>query len=309
MAVEIVAFEREHLDGAAALLAARHARHRAVEPGLPSFEDMRAQVESELDEPGASGAAALDGDRLVGFVIGRRKDDVVGPATYVQVAGHAVDEPDLVRDLYGVAAERWVDEGSRRHFAFVPAIRELLEPWYRLSFGVSAAQAVQETRRVTAPDTGVVIRPGGPDDLEASARLDLVLSTHLAAPPSFSDLPVPTFEEMLEEWRDTWDDERFTHFMAERDGVVVGHVLLYRRPAGDLRIPPDSIDLANCATFPEARGSGAGLALAAHALTWAHEQGIPWLITDWRMTNLVASRFWPRRGFRETFQRVYRSIP
>jgi hypothetical protein len=33
------------------------------------------------------------------------------------------------------------------------------------------------------------------------------------------------------------------------------------------------------------------------------------MIADWRMTNLEASRFWPRRGFRETFLRVYRSIP
>ena len=33
------------------------------------------------------------------------------------------------------------------------------------------------------------------------------------------------------------------------------------------------------------------------------------MTTDWRMTNLLASRYWPRRGFRETFLRLYRSIP
>jgi hypothetical protein len=27
------------------------------------------------------------------------------------------------------------------------------------------------------------------------------------------------------------------------------------------------------------------------------------------MTNLLASRFWPARGFRPTFLRLYRSIP
>jgi hypothetical protein len=27
------------------------------------------------------------------------------------------------------------------------------------------------------------------------------------------------------------------------------------------------------------------------------------------VTNLLASRFWPRRGFRTTFLRLYRSIP
>ena len=42
---------------------------------------------------------------------------------------------------------------------------------------------------------------------------------------------------------------------------------------------------------------------------FARDNGIPTMITDWRMTNLLASRFWPRRGFRETFLRLYRSIP
>ena len=61
------------------------------------------------------------------------------------------------------------------------------------------------------------------------------------------------------------------------------------------------------ARFP--RFLAAAGALAAHALAWAHEHGYPTMITDWRMTNLEASRFWPKRGFRETFLRLYRSIP
>ena len=83
---------------------------------------------------------------------------------------------------------------------------------------------------------------------------------------------------------------------------------LFRRPA-DLRVPVDSIDLADCLTEPGLRGSGVGLALTAHVITWAHENGYPTMTTDWRMTNLLASRYWPRRGFRETFLRLYRSIP
>ena len=67
--------------------------------------------------------------------------------------------------------------------------------------------------------------------------------------------------------------------------------------------------LAFAATLPEARGSGAGLALTNAGLAWAREQGYPVVVTDWRETNLLASRFWPKRGFRRTFLRLYRSIP
>jgi hypothetical protein len=33
------------------------------------------------------------------------------------------------------------------------------------------------------------------------------------------------------------------------------------------------------------------------------------MVVDWRSANLLASRFWPRRGFRASFLGLYRSIP
>ena len=126
--------------------------------------------------------------------------------------------------------------------------------------------------------------------------------------PSFSDRPARRTRSCVEDWRGTWDEEQFVHFVAERDGEVVGHILLYKRPH-DLRVPRDSIDLAAASTLPAARGSGAGRALTEHVLHWAHENGYPTMITDWRMTNLLASRFWPKRGFRPTFLRLYRALP
>ena len=73
--------------------------------------------------------------------------------------------------------------------------------------------------------------------------------------------------------------------------------------------PERAAFLTFAATLPEARGSGAGLALTNAGLAWAREQGYPVTVVDWRETNLLASRFWPRRGFRRTFLRLYRSIP
>ena len=78
---------------------------------------------------------------------------------------------------------------------------------------------------------------------------------------------------------------------------------------GLARVPSGAAFLGFAATLPEARGSGAGLALTNAGLDWAREQGYPVVVVDWRETNLLASRFWPRRGFRRTFLRLYRSIP
>ena len=68
--------------------------------------------------------------------------------------------------------------------------------------------------------------------------------------------------------------------------------------------------MRQASTEPEARGTGVGRALTAHVIRWAHEHGYPVMTTDWRVTNLWASRFWPTARLpRPVFLRLYRSIP
>ncbi len=62
-------------------------------------------------------------------------------------------------------------------------------------------------------------------------------------------------------------------------------------------------------TLPEVRGNGAGLALTQACFAWAHDRSYEAMVTDWRVTNLLSSRFWPRRGFRPTFLRLHRLLP
>jgi GNAT superfamily N-acetyltransferase len=304
-----VPFDETHIPGAAGLLAERHAAHRCLEPLLPNVADFEQQVANEF--AGATGAAALVGADVVGYLIGKRQEDPLGPHVWSGIAGQATREPELVRDLYAEAATTWVADGLMRHFVFVPATAELLDPWFRLSFGASAALAVRETTASDAnqvpPD--VFVRRSTPDDLPAVADLAGVLDTQLGSPPSFNGRSALTAEQLKEEWSDTWTDDRYVHFVAERDGRVVGHALLYRRPAGDLRVGTNSIDLGNASTEPSVRGTGVGVAMTAHVLTWAREHEFAAMTTDWRMTNLLACRFWPRRGFREVFLRLYRSLP
>jgi ribosomal protein S18 acetylase RimI-like enzyme len=304
--LDIEPFGEGHLDAAAELLAERHARHREAEPLLPADVDFRGQIESEWQSEGASGVFASRGGEPVGYLVG-----FLNPrfGFRVGIGGHAVrGDAEVARDLYAAVAGTWRDAGSPHHDVFVPISETaLVDAWFRLSFGAGAVLAMRATTVEPAVEAGVVIRPGTPDDVEAAALLDRELGVSLQPAPSFSSVDIESVEEYIAEWQGTWDDPQFTHFVAERDGRVVGHSLLYKRPA-DLRVPTDSIDLANAATFPDARGSGVGRALTAHVITWAHEHGYPTMVTDWRMTNVLASRFWPKRGFRPTFVRLYRNL-
>ena len=301
-------FSDDDLDAAAGFLAGRHARHRAAEPLLPAEIDFRAEVESLWRRPGASGAVSDDG-----FLLGApREDPVWGPNVWVELAGHAVEQPEAVRDLYALAAQRWVDEGHPRHYVIVPAHDAgLLEAWYRLSFGQQHATGIGEVPEDAAWPEGV--REATEDDLETLIALDPLLADHHARSPVFGRGPQETEEELREELLEDLASPDSVDLLAEVDGRVVGafHVTKAEKSSmhSGLARPLGAAYLAWAATIPEVRGAGAGLRLTEATFAWARRRGHDVIVTDWRVTNLLSSRFWPARGFRTTFLRLYRSIP
>jgi len=304
-------FSDAHVDDAAELLAARHRRQLAEEPLLAAEPDFRAEVEGAWAEEGASGSVVIEDGELRGYVVAAPRPLTNTGLTWhvIGFAGLALEgEPEVLRDLYGHAAGGWVEAGHTRHGVYVPVSETgLIDAWFRLCFGGSGITAAREAA-VEPFDSELVVRDGTPEDMEAAVRLDAAMADSMRPAPSFSGITASSDEDRREEWHEAWDDPEIEHFVAEHDGRVAGHLVLYRGRTG-LRIPTDSIDISDASTEPEARGTGVGRALTAHALTWAYENGYRSVTTDWRMTNLLASRFWPKRGFRTTFLRMYRSIP
>jgi GNAT superfamily N-acetyltransferase len=294
-------FAEDDLDAAAAFLARRQARHREVEPLLPAEADFRGAIDQLWREPGASGAVSEHG-----YLLGAPVDEpLAGPNVWVQLAGHAVDEPEAARDLYALAAQRWVDEGNTRHYVLVPAAdEELLGAWYRLGFGQQHAVGLREVpARAALPDGA---RAAEPDDEDGLVALAPALPDHQARAPVFGPGRVGWDEADLRR-KIVEDTAAGDIFVAERDGRIVAAVYLAERDA-DLHRPRCAF-LAWAAVAAEARGGGLGVVLTGAALAWARSRGFDVIAADWRITNLLASRFWPARGFRTTHLRLYRSIP
>jgi GNAT superfamily N-acetyltransferase len=316
----IVPFADEHLDGAARLLAERHRGHRLVEPGLdPRYEEpeaAREEIGALLRADGASGVAGLvDGD-VAGFVVGTPRDESWGPNMWVEPAGHAATDLELVRDLYAAAAEHWVADGLALHYAMVPASDQaLVDAWFRLGFGHQQVYAIRETPPATerneAPE-GLGLRLARLDDLDALAILDVALPAHQALSPVFSRRALPTVQDARAEYEADFDDPRFTTFVVERDGAVIGSAIACAIEMSSdhksLALPPGAGFLGFASVLPEARGCGVGRLLGEAVLEWARETEREWVVTDWRMTNLLSSRAWPRLGFRPTFFRLHRAI-
>jgi ribosomal protein S18 acetylase RimI-like enzyme len=272
-----------------------------------------AEVAALWGSKAASGVVALRAGRVIGFLIGTRREDAVwGANVWVEPAGHAAEDAEVVRDLYAAASAEWVEAGRTRHYVVVPASdASLVDAWFRLGFGGQHALGIREIPDVEWPSS---IRRAEPRDLDALVEIDPLLVRHQNAAPVFAAAPIDDDAEGLRsDLADAIANPAFGELVAERDGQVVGlfvvaAIQLSSNHAGLAR-PEGATLLAWAATRPDVQGSGAGLALTNAAFAWAREQGCRVIVTDWRETNLAASRFWPARGFRRTFLRLYRSIP
>jgi GNAT superfamily N-acetyltransferase len=318
--LEIHPFGDDFLGEAARLLTQRHAAHRLVEPALPAeYERPTAAREAieQLLAAGGSGAAATRGGKPVGFVLGApRTSPFWGPNVWVEPAGHASVEPEAVRDLYALAATRWVEEGRTAHYAVVPASdADAVDAWFRLGFGHQHVHAIRDVPATVEPlaAEGVVVRPATREDVDALASFDALLPLHQGLAPCFSQGEgVPSLEQAREEWMETFADGDDGAFLAELGGTVVGSAFgcpVERSGAhSGLARPAGAAMLAYAAVAPEARDRGVGQALARAVLGWARARGCDVIVTDWRMTNLLSSRAWPRAGYRPTFFRLFRAI-
>jgi ribosomal protein S18 acetylase RimI-like enzyme len=314
--LELRPFSDEFLDPAAELLAARHRAHRVAEPLLPArYEEpdaARAEVEALLTA-GAAGALALRNGRVTGYLIGAPRPVAVwGEHVWVELAGHAVEDAETLRDLYATAAARWVDEGRVQHYAMVPATdAALVAAWFRVGFGQQHAGGIQETPEAAWPEG---VRLAAEPDVDALLELDPLLPDHQAQSPVFArGFPPGDPAEVRAELLADLAKPEIGDLVAESDGVIVGAFQLVPVELSSvhsgLARPEGAVLLNWAATRPEVRGSGAGVTLTQAAFAWARERGYRVMVVDWRVTNLLASRFWPARGFRETFLRLYRHIP
>jgi ribosomal protein S18 acetylase RimI-like enzyme len=321
---DLVPFSDRHLDEAAALLAQRHRRDRAACPLLPArFEEpaaARAAVEAIWRRPGARGVAALDGGLLAGYLIGDAvAEPVRGRCAWVRLAGHALAEgvdAELYRDLYARLATGWVAQGYFDHYALVPAgDRTALDAWFALSFGLEHAHglralAVPEEADAVRHTPGLEIRRATADDRETLADVSQWLRRYQAGPPIWgAALPEDT-SQIVTGYTDMAGDEAATVWLAFRDGQVAGFQAYFSAEMSDDNplVPPECVDLSVAATHPDLRGRGVGSALTQTGLADAAARGYTACVVDWRVTNLISSRFWPRQGFQPAVYRLVRRV-
>ena len=319
----IVPFADEHLDGAALLLAERHRAHRARRAGPRPARTRQPERRARGDRGARRGRRRVRGRRRPRRRrrrlprSARRATRAGGRTSGSRRPGHAVAEPSSCATSTRAAAARWVADGLTSHYAIVPATDPaLVDAWFRLGFGHQHVHAIRE-----APPTTARRAPAGRRDPPGRPRRP---RRARAARPRASRAPGALARLLALRAADARGG-------AGRVGRGLRRPALHdvRRRAGrrgrrlrdraarsrcrrlhrGLALPAGAGFLGFAAVLPEARGAGVGRAARrGRARLGARDERLRWVVTDWRMTNLLSSRAWPRLGFRPTFYRLHRAI-
>ncbi|MFN8484020.1 MAG: GNAT family N-acetyltransferase [Anaerolineae bacterium] len=323
MRLEIVPFEEAMLPDAGRLLALRHRRDRAALPLLPDrFEDAtvaETAVRAVLDRPMAQGFAAVRGGRLVGYILGDMViAEIWGRSGWVRLPGFATapeEDVDIVRDLYAALGERWVDFGCFSHYAVVPtADPALRHAWHSLTFGIQQVYALNPLDSLAGADAalpaGVEIRLAEPDDRALLADFSDIIWRHQAQAPVWGMMLPETVQDQRDGWAELVDEPGWRVWLAFYNGQPVGIQGYHPEEEGDdaLLIPAACAALSVAGTREGQRGRGIGRAMTQRGLAALREAGFRVCLADWRSTNLLSSRFFPRQGFVSVAYRLNRMV-
>lgn len=318
---DLVPFDDSLLPRAGDLLAAQHENARTLHPELPprDLDATTAAVTALWTRPRVSGAAALSKGELVAYLLTEVVlEPIWGRAVWIRQPGCAIAQGvdrEILRDLYARLTAPLVTEGYYNHFVVLPtADATLLQTFFSLSFGNQQVYGIVDLHQLNLvppvlPE-GVSIRQSNPGDRETLEQLSEVIWKHQANAPVWAVHLPENRQERRKGYGDLVEDRDAILYLAFQDGKPAG-MQAYFPPEDDvldMLNHADGLELSVAATPPPFQGMGIGTALTQFGFFAAKESGCRYILTDWRSTNLLSSRFWPRRGFRPVAYRLARQV-
>ena len=329
MKTQLIPFTKELIHSASVLLAGRHKRNRIALPELPArFEDVAVStkaIETLWNKKTARGFAVMRDGELLAYLIGETTTHPWGRSGYVYLPGYAVvggESSALIQDLYALLGDEWVKKGCFNHSLYISAAdAQMIDALFDLGFGKERVDALLDLRSAVIPEVeepaGITIREAGKGDNEYLASLSDVIFRALANAPYWHPTIPEDWDELREGWSELADDKEWTVWMAlEKDkrsspaDEALGTVGFRPEDEEDTQMlaSPRTIYLSVAATKPQARGRGLSTILTWHGLEQARKEGYEICYTNWISPNLLASRFWPRFGFKDVAYRLAKKV-
>lgn len=296
--IEIVPFSEDHIEAAAALVAARYRAERDFNKSLPTkYEEAEAIVPILQDNSKrTTGVTTIREGRLAGFATGLMTMHREARTAYIPDWGHGTEPADrwgTYRAMYAGLAHHWVANGYFTHIVTVFANeREVADAWFSLGFGLENVDALREVSLVEGPVAEVEIRRANPEDFDVVMALTLATRQHIATTPAFRPL---LDHEGAEYYKQQLSDLDVVWWLAYQDGEVVGGMRIV--PSSKRNFVMTVADESTCAitmafTMEKERNHGIGTTLLKHSLEWVRSVGYKKCAVDFESANIPGSRFW-----------------
>lgn len=260
------------------------------------------------------GIGAFYNGELVGYIIGEIKiDSRRGRYAWVPYEGMAIrmgQSSELIRNLYAKVSVIWLEQGCFNQYTLVPlGSQEYYEAFLRLSFSIQQVHSIMNMKEYKHFENvaDIDIRLANKADSEAMGRMSKIIQYYQSSSPTFEPLLPEVVAQIKDGYRGTVEDDDATVVIATKDIKEVGFQV-YGTIDSNLMSPHDGVELSVAGIYSSEMGSGIGKKLMNEGFTIMKEKGYNNIITDWRITNLASSTFWPKCGFKPIAYRMFRSI-
>jgi GNAT superfamily N-acetyltransferase len=320
--IKYLPFTEQMIPDAGKLLADRHVRNRRSLPLLPSrFEAPQVAtkaIETLWQKKTRNGYVAYRDGKMIAYLIGETTTQTWGRSGYVYLPGYALagdENPAILQDLYAWLGDDWVKTGNFNHYLYISAAdKNVLDALFDLGFGKERTDTLLDLRTLKIPvvekPSGATIRKAGKGDNALLGSLSGVISRALGEAPYWHPTIPEEWSELYEGWSELADDKEWTLWLALENDEALGTVGFTAQKEADTDIlaSPHTAYLSVGATKPETRGRGVSTVLTWRGFEQARKDGFEICYTNFINPNLLASRFWPRFGFKDVSYRVAKKI-
>ena len=304
----------------AKLLAYRHKQERAKYSSLNKiFEDetlVESIVAKKFEEKLSIAIGAYEGDALLGFIISNVKiDSVFGRCAWVKYDGLALAEgvdASIFRELYANIADKWLSVGCLKHFVIVPAgQKDVLNAWLNSGFAYEQVFGIKKlTPSKIESLEDITIRKSVPEDKKDLESISGLIMSFQAQSPTYAVALPEMFSEIKNGYGGLVDDSEAHVLLAYKGKDLLGFTCGYFEDEDrhNMMTPYKSTELGVAGTNDRFQNKGVGTLLTQSLFKDAIEAGYENSTTDWRITNMNSSVFWPKMGYEPYAYRFVRTI-
>ncbi len=292
--MKVIDFNTEHIDSAQKIAAANYNEEREHIPILPCI-DVLPDLEYFADN--GLGVAALDGDRLIGFLCCYEPWDNAfnskARGTFSPIHAHgAVKENRSViyQKMYQVAAGKWVKHNITYHaIAHYTHDMESIHAFFTYGFGLRCIDAIRPMVTILCQRCeGIHFKEVAKTDVSAIRGLRYLLSEHMGNSPCF----MYSSKQIVDEWLDRAEERDSRLFIARDCNNIIAFIEITRDGENFVTEIDNMCNICGAYCLPDYRGKNIFQNLLNFTIMKLQEEGSTILGVDFESFNPTAYRFW-----------------